>query len=435
MLWSYYNNTGLHFMKIDDYGKSLEYLYKAVAVFYSLSEDEKKYSLASTFNNIGVTYLDLNQPDSAELYLKKALSMPDIKGDFYGLSNLHGNLGKVSLMKNESDNALGYFLQAGIFLDSLEGGFPGTMAPLYANNYNYLSKVYFEMGQLDKAMDCLSKSLDYCKISSDLAIQTEGFQRLSAIYEKKGDLKSALFYNKKYLENLDSLNAKKTDEKMSKLTLEYEFEKEMEGKKQELELIELKNYRKELIYIFIIVTTVGSLISLFLLYRLQRNKAKQKHLEEITVRLEKEKISEDLDYKNKELTTNVLYLLKKNEFILSISQKLSGIISNLSEEDSRILRGIILELDKNTSNDTWEEFEIRFKEVHASFYNRLSNQFPELTAQELRLCAFLRLNMTNKEIAAITFQSLDSLKTSRYRLRKKIGLDRDENLVAFFTKI
>ena len=94
-----------------------------------------------------------------------------------------------------------------------------------------------------------------------------------------------------------------------------------------------------------------------------------------------------------------------------------------------------MELDNSTSKDTWDEFEVRFKEVHANFYNRLSNEFPDLTAQELRLCAFLRLNMTNKEIAAITYQSLDSLKTARYRLRKKLGLDRDENLVAFFTKI
>jgi DNA-binding CsgD family transcriptional regulator len=65
----------------------------------------------------------------------------------------------------------------------------------------------------------------------------------------------------------------------------------------------------------------------------------------------------------------------------------------------------------------------------------LGRQFPNLTAQDLRLCAFLRLNMTNKEIAAITYQSLESLKTARYRLRKKLGLERDENLVAFLIRI
>jgi DNA-binding CsgD family transcriptional regulator len=153
------------------------------------------------------------------------------------------------------------------------------------------------------------------------------------------------------------------------------------------------------------------------------------------MQLENEKISEELEYKNKELTTNVIYLLKKNEFIASIAQRLNEVLGKLSEEDARILKGIIKELNNTVEDDTWVEFEVRFKEVHSNFYTRLSNQFPDLTAQELRLCAFLKLNMTNKEIAAITYQSTESLKTARYRLRKKLEIDRDENLVAFLTRI
>jgi len=75
-----------------------------------------------------------------------------------------------------------------------------------------------------------------------------------------------------------------------------------------------------------------------------------------------------------------------------------------------------------------------FQEVYVGFYKKLNEQFPNLTPNDLRLCAFLRLNMTSKEIAELTFQSPESLKTARYRLRKKIGLDRTENLVAFLTK-
>jgi DNA-binding CsgD family transcriptional regulator len=154
------------------------------------------------------------------------------------------------------------------------------------------------------------------------------------------------------------------------------------------------------------------------------------------VRLEKEKISEELDYKNKELTTNVLYLLKKNEMIASISQQLNVLMAKMGEESTRNLRGIINQLDKETEEiDAWKEFELRFKEVHSDFYQKLSRDYPLLTAQELRLCAFLRLNMTNKEIASITFQTTESLKTARYRLRKKLGIDRDENLVAFLTRL
>ena len=100
-----------------------------------------------------------------------------------------------------------------------------------------------------------------------------------------------------------------------------------------------------------------------------------------------------------------------------------------------VINKIITELQSYIDQDTWTEFEVRFQQVHNDFYTKLNEIHSDLTANEKKLCAFLRLNMTSKEIAEITFQSPDSLKTARYRLRKKLGLDREENLVAFLTKM
>ena len=121
--------------------------------------------------------------------------------------------------------------------------------------------------------------------------------------------------------------------------------------------------------------------------------------------------------------------------MLKISEKLKK--ANLGEkaENRKILEEIITELESGTSSDTWKEFEVRFQQVHADFYKKLNKQYPDLTPNELRLCAFLRLNMSTKDIAAITYQSLNSIDMARFRLRKKMGLDKDVNLVAFLIKL
>ena len=83
---------------------------------------------------------------------------------------------------------------------------------------------------------------------------------------------------------------------------------------------------------------------------------------------------------------------------------------------------------------SWEEFEVRFQEVYTGFYKNLRERYPDLTNNEVRLCAFFKLNMTTKEIAAITYQSLNSIKVARYRLRKKLDISKEENMTAFLSQ-
>ncbi|MDP3443073.1 MAG: hypothetical protein Q8T08_09475, partial [Ignavibacteria bacterium] len=227
----------------------------------------------------------------------------------------------------------------------------------------------------------------------------------------------------------------KNNQKITELTLQYEFDKERKQQKLETELIEAKHYRKELNYLLIIISAGASLLLIVFLYVLQHNRLRRKNLEQKMMVIEKQKLSKELEYKNKELTTNVMYLLKKNEFISTISDKLKNVYQGQKADNETVINNVILELDKSITQDTWTEFEVRFQEVHVEFYNNLSRQFPDLTPNELRLCAFLRLNMTSKEISTITYQSSESLKTARYRLRKKLGLDRDENLIAYLTQL
>ena len=91
----------------------------------------------------------------------------------------------------------------------------------------------------------------------------------------------------------------------------------------------------------------------------------------------------------------------------------------------------IKELESDNTQKVWKEFEMRFQNVHNDFYKRLINKFPDLSPNELRLCAFLKLNLNTKEISSITHQSINSIDIARSRLRQKLGLSKEENLISF----
>lgn len=147
-------------------------------------------------------------------------------------------------------------------------------------------------------------------------------------------------------------------------------------------------------------------------------------------RLRNEKLNAELNHKNTELASVTMHLLTKNELIGGIKNKLNG---TLNQEDKREIKKnitrIIKEINQNANLDKdWEQFEVHFDRVHRDFNKRLKEAFPELTPQEMKLCAYLRLNFTTKEIAQLLHISVRGVEISRYRLRKKLKLTRNENL-------
>jgi hypothetical protein len=128
--------------------------------------------------------------------------------------------------------------------------------------------------------------------------------------------------------------------------------------------------------------------------------------------------------------------MKKNELLSKISEKLGQIeVKAQSFEIRQTIHHIGKELKKSSEQDLWEEFEIRFKEVHSNFYKKISTDFPDLTANDIRLCAFLKLNLSSKEISEITGQRVATLESTRSRIRKKLGISKTPvDLVTFLSK-
>ncbi|MFT7031769.1 MAG: ligand-binding sensor domain-containing protein/DNA-binding CsgD family transcriptional regulator [Cyclobacteriaceae bacterium] len=154
--------------------------------------------------------------------------------------------------------------------------------------------------------------------------------------------------------------------------------------------------------------------------------------EEIT-RLKNEKLKAEVDHKNKELATSAMLLINKNEFISEIKNGLNAVTkkSSLSERTKELSK-IIKNIEKNKKKDhNWEHFEFHFDRVHGDFSERLKTKYSNLSPQERRMGAYLRMNLSSKEIANLLNISVRGVEISRYRLRKKLGIEREVNLAEF----
>ncbi|MBK9358733.1 MAG: hypothetical protein IPN08_15355 [Bacteroidales bacterium] len=152
------------------------------------------------------------------------------------------------------------------------------------------------------------------------------------------------------------------------------------------------------------------------------------------VNLRNETLVNEMNHKNKELANSTLNLVHKNKILTSLKFQLSDLVSKPSgqADHKHELSAIVRKINKELSNEKHQEaFDSYFDDVHQDFIKRLKEVHPDLTPKELRLCAYLKMNLSSKEIAPLMNVSVRGLEISRYRLRKKLGLDHQVNLIDF----
>jgi DNA-binding CsgD family transcriptional regulator len=152
--------------------------------------------------------------------------------------------------------------------------------------------------------------------------------------------------------------------------------------------------------------------------------------------LKNEKLKSEIKLKNKELATSTMHLINKNSFISSIKSNLNSISKrSKNQEVKHEISRVIHNIEKNISADEdWEHFSIHFDQVHGDFIKRWKNDYPDLSPQEMKLSAYLRMNLSTKEIAHLLNISVRGVEIARYRLRKKLELERSDNLQEFILK-
>ena len=215
-----------------------------------------------------------------------------------------------------------------------------------------------------------------------------------------------------------------------------------------MQIERLQSQKQEVVLIALSFCLVIALGVMYYRYRLQ--KKLKRETEELSMQkqalFEKEKemadqrekeLRDSLELKNKELTSKVLHLVRNNEFIVDINRELQQLLLELNPKDTakkEHIREMLVKLRAQGNEGTYEEFKYYFEQVHQSFYENLQKAYPSLTYKDIRLCSFLKLGLSSKEIASITFKEVRSVESARNRLRKKMELEADVNLIDFFAK-
>ena len=154
------------------------------------------------------------------------------------------------------------------------------------------------------------------------------------------------------------------------------------------------------------------------------------------INLTNAKLQAEIEGKNRELASNAMSFVQKGELLSKIKDDLMR-LKNTSEveKDSKDFKKIIRIIDNELdSPHDWEQFAVHFDSVHTDYLKNLKDRFPDLTASELKLCAYLRMNLSTKEISQLMNISIRGVETNRYRLRKKLDLPNETNLVDFLLK-
>lgn len=144
-----------------------------------------------------------------------------------------------------------------------------------------------------------------------------------------------------------------------------------------------------------------------------------------------------LEQKNTELLENTLLLIRNNKFNVQINEKLQQLENLLDPsyiEAKNIINEIITNIDNKIKTDSWRRFDLAFNTVYKDFYKNITTKFPDLTKQDTKICAFLKLGLNSKDIASILFISPDSVKVSRSRIRKKLGISTENDFQSFLSQ-
>jgi DNA-binding CsgD family transcriptional regulator len=181
------------------------------------------------------------------------------------------------------------------------------------------------------------------------------------------------------------------------------------------------------------------IISILILNRYRSRIKKERLLRETNAELyatQKELMELDIQSKDNDLMNFALHLAQKNEILQHLQKELKKLPCDSDEESIKRISELSATIKQNLSiKEEYDEFKHKLDQSYYGFFKRLKNRFPNLTKNEEKLCAFLRLNLSSKEIAAINNTSVKAAEMSRYRLRKKMDLDNTVLLTEYLQSI
>ena len=262
------------------------------------------------------------------------------------------------------------------------------------------------------------------EIYGDAEVRLGYYEAMYKVNEQLKRYEEAYTYYKLSDEIKDSLDQKQA----THFLLEWEqlIEKERAAKEiAELNLAVSKSKFQNVILIGTFIV-LGLLAFLWFRRRVRLEQEKNKLAGE-----EQKRLAEDMDMKNRELASKAIQQASLMELIDDIIRKLKQFTGNIKKESVADYMLLIRDLEMRKPEEAWLEFETRFTQVHEDFHEKLLRLCPDLSPSELKVCSLLRLNLSTKEIAALTNRSKATIVNTRSIIRKKLNLVAEDNLIAF----
>lgn len=389
-------------------------------------------------NNLGNLYLTIENLSEAEKLFREALILKKLLP--------YRNLATVHCIRGDYDSALIYvdsaLLAAVSFNDSL-------------SVKHFQGAIHLGQGDLDQAEKCYNECLSKLHLCNDIYLNTVIYQNSAYIAMEKGNLPQALHLidtaliisNKLHNipKKLDCIRLKahvlgemRDYENSLEYLARYSFMRDsllkQQNKERVLQLLhqqEIKEVQnqyeteraisKQRQFFILIIAALITLFTIMITYFLVKNRRQKELL-----------LKHELDLRTREITSDSIGRMHTNEILNDAINKLSEM--ELHPERSGV-PGIIRNLKTLIKDDARNDFDLHFVQIHPDFYQKLLTEYPRLTQNELRLCAFIKSNLSIKEIAAINGISAESVKTARKRLRKSLNLTgEDVSLLEFLSK-
>lgn len=447
-------SLGVIYLNLQAYQRSSEFLFEAYKIFEELNDQD---GISKALNSIGTLSAVQKDTIKAYEYFMRSLQISRETGDLMGIARglnnvvmfdtnklapahrkqllheavginkqlgqlywegiIYNNLGILYQKESNPDSSLFYFRKAeNLFMEI------NNIAELPAV-YQNLSSLYQTTGSMELSMYYAEKAMHIADSARLTSSKIAMAKRLSDLYLIRNDVAKHNEFDLLYYRLKDSVASAEHNNRIEQMEILYQFDKKIDQ-------LQLDKQKKAFTYtIWMLSLFFVSVILIVLL--VLRQKLKNKN-----ARVEKNELENVLEQKNKELTLNVMSLMKKNEVITDVLDKLSKIQDTAVHEDTKkTIQSITKELKKTSKHEIWDDFEVLFKQVHESFYQNLISRFPTLTPNELKLSAFIKLNLSSKEISELTGQGVATIETARTRLRKKLGIDNTSTtLVSFFSQ-
>ncbi|MEM9834042.1 MAG: hypothetical protein AAF944_25650 [Bacteroidota bacterium] len=429
---SVYNRIGWLYSFYKRRNKAIDYFNLSLNINKELAQNNEvdNQVVLDDYYALATLYRKENETEMARRYLDSCLML--------GVGNTPTNNPFIKaeysyILHKEANNqaALDSLLQIKLFFEQEDSSYLIILYP-------FLGDVYRSLGQLSSSESYYHQALDISeKYVSHRDLIPDIHASLSEVYVEKEQYKLAYMYSAQSKQLTEAQFGSRSEPNLGLLEIKdtYRIEKERQSKliqEQRLLQLEQANEIRNLQTIILIGAIFFLLLLGFLFYRYLRSRYKaEKRLLQKQKELEVQKANEVLEVKNKELTASALQAVAREELLSELKGEL---VKQKEAPNPKELNKLVSSINLSTAQ-TWEEFELRFLSVNKGFYGRLQNKFPGLSQHDHKICALIKLNFSSKDMARLLGISVESVHTTRYRLRKKLGIERKVNLEDFIARV